>query len=359
MAKQKSRKKSSKKKKPVKALLLLGIAFLILIMAAVYGLWRTAYKPAIKAELPNDGYFYIATGETYGDVIERFERKKIVDDMPLLKWTFEQKNYPDNIKAGRYKFTPKMSLIDIANMLRSGEQAPIDLILRSQNNFEELAEVIHPFFESSSDDFKSYFKKIQRLGYGDYIGDKVFTYVLPNTYQFFWNTTPEEFMKRMVVEHNKFWSKKNRRSKAAAIDMSTADVQIMASIVQKESNKKDEQSTIAGVYYNRLQKRMLLQADPTLVFALKEEGITRVLNKDKRIDSPYNTYINPGLPPGPICMASFTTIDAVLNLEKHNYLYFCAREDFSGYHSFAETYAGHLINARRYQRALNQRKIYR
>lgn len=330
-------------------------------MVSGFGLWRTFYTPALKSELPNDGFFYVQTGEVYSDVLNRFREKNLVDDINLLDWTFRKKNYPNSVKAGRFKLDPDMSVLDIANLLRSGKQTPIRLTLRSQKNFSELAKVLAEHLEPDLHLWQTAFDEIKLRGIDGVTGDAAYTYILPNTYDVFWNTKPYQFLERMQREHNKFWSMSGREEKAKALGMTKSEVQIMASIVQKESNKRDELSRIAGVYYNRIKKRMLLQADPTLVYIVNLNGgeVKRVLNKDKKLDHPYNTYKYLGLPPGAICLASARSIDAVLNLEKHNYLYFCAREDFSGYHNFASSYTAHLRNARVYQQALNKRKIYR
>ncbi|MBT5090033.1 MAG: endolytic transglycosylase MltG, partial [Flavobacteriales bacterium] len=189
--------------------------------------------------------------------------------------------------------------------------------------------------------------------------DNVACLFIPNTYEFYWNTSVEGFVNRMVKEYSDFWNS-NRKKKAAEIKFNYYQVAVLASIVEKEQSiKKDERPEIAGLYLNRLKKRMKLESDPTLIFALGDFTIKRVLNKDKKVDSPYNTYKNKGLPPGPICIPSINAIDAVLNASEHNYIFMCAKEDFTGYHNFAKTYAKHLINARKYQKALNKREIMR
>ncbi|OQA02251.1 MAG: putative aminodeoxychorismate lyase [Bacteroidetes bacterium ADurb.Bin408] len=179
---------------------------------------------------------------------------------------------------------------------------------------------------------------------------------LPNTYEFYWNTSAEQFMERMHKEYIKFWNAE-RVDKASAMSLSTADVSILASIVKSETNKADEMSRIAGVYINRLNRGMPLQADPTVIYAWGDFTIKRLLLKHLDIDSPYNTYKNTGLPPGPITLPEGHVIDKVLDYEKHNYLYFCAKEDLSGYHVFANNYNDHQANARRYQKALNKLNI--
>ena len=180
---------------------------------------------------------------------------------------------------------------------------------------------------------------------------------IPNTYEFYWNTSAERFIQRMNGEYKIFWSD-DRIAKAENLKLKPVEVSVLASIIELESMHNDENQTIAGVFINRLKKGMPLQSDPTIIFAWQDFSIRRVLNKHREIKSPYNTYRNRGLPPGPICIPSISSIDAVLNYEKHNYLYFCAKDDFSGYHNFAGTLSEHNRNARLYQHALNKRRIF-
>jgi UPF0755 protein len=188
--------------------------------------------------------------------------------------------------------------------------------------------------------------------------ENIISVVIPNTYKFFWNTDPEELYLRMLKENRKFWNDE-RKSKAEAIDLTPAGVSTLASIVDEEVSKSDEKPRIAGVYLNRLKRGIPLQADPTIKFALNDFSLTRILTRHLNIDSPYNTYINGGLPPGPIGCPTIGSIDAVLNAEKHDYLYFVAKADFSGYHQFSRTLSEHNRYAAMYQRELNKRKIYR
>jgi UPF0755 protein len=186
--------------------------------------------------------------------------------------------------------------------------------------------------------------------------ETVLSIFIPNTYQLWWNIQTEAFVERMYKEYQKFWSE-TRLGKAKAMNLSPTEVVILASIVEEENHKTDEQPRIAGVYMNRLQKGMLLQADPSVKFALQDFGRKRLLNSDLTIDSPYNTYKYTGLPPGTIRIPSPTTVDAVLNYEKHTYIFMCAKDDLSGYHNFATTLSQHNENARKYHNALNQRNI--
>jgi UPF0755 protein len=190
-----------------------------------------------------------------------------------------------------------------------------------------------------------------------YTPENIMSLFIPNTYQVYWNTSPQNLLKRLQVENDAFWAKKNRREKAKSLGLSTQEVYTLASIVEKESLVMDEKPIIAGVYLNRLKKGMLLQADPTVVFAVGDFSIQRVLNKHLAIDSPYNTYKNVGLPPGPICMPSISSIDGVLNAEKHNYIFFCAKPNSGGRHAFANTLAGHNRNAAIYRNWLQANQI--
>ena len=186
--------------------------------------------------------------------------------------------------------------------------------------------------------------------------ENIISMFIPNTYEVYWDITAEKFMERMNKEYTSFWTDQ-RKARLKAIGLTQLQAITLASIVEKESNKNDEKPDIAGVYMNRYKQGWLLQADPTLVYAMGDFTIKRVLNAYKNIDSPYNTYKYAGLPPGPICLPSISSIDAVLNYRQHNYMYFCAREDFSGYHNFAVTMNEHLVNAARYQQALDRQGI--
>jgi len=247
---------------------------------------------------------------------------------------------------------------ELINMLRSGNQAPVNIVLHNIRTKPELASVVQEKLEADS------LAVIRLLNNSSYLEDygldteTVRAIFIPNTYEFYWNTSAKQFFERMYQEYQKFWTEK-KIEKAKKIDLSRLEVITLASIVEEETIKNDERPTIAGVYMNRLRKGMPLQADPTVRYALQDFTIKRILKKHLVIDSPYNTYKNKGLPPGPINMPSIPSINAVLHYEKHDYLFFCAKDDFSGYHAFAKTHAEHVRNARKYQKALNKRKIWR
>ena len=247
---------------------------------------------------------------------------------------------------------------DLINLLRSGSQIPIQLTFNNMRTKEQLAARVAEQIEVDSSSIIQYITDSTFLIENNLTYDNVACLFIPNTYEFYWNTSVEAFVSRMINEYNTFWN--NRYNKAQQINLNYLEISILASIVEKEQNiRTDERPDIAGLYLNRIKKRMRLESDPTLIYALGDFTINRVLNKDKKVDSPYNTYINYGLPPGPICIPSINAIDAVLNASKHDYIFMCAKEDFSGYHNFSRTYTRHLINAKKYQKALNKYNIMR
>ena len=249
-----------------------------------------------------------------------------------------------------------MSNNQLINMLRSGKQKVVKLVINNIRTKNELAAIVSKHLETDSSEVLNKLTDSEFLKSCGYDIHNVMTIFLPNTYEFYWNTSAEEFFKRMIKENDRFWDQ-SRLEKTSRIPLGKKEVSILASIVQKETNHSGEMSDIAGVYINRLKTGMPLQADPTVVFALGDFEKRRVLKEDTKVDSPYNTYKYSGLPPGPICLPEPSTIDKVLDYTQHNYFYFCAKDDLSGYHNFSVTLKEHSRNARNYQRALNKLKI--
>jgi UPF0755 protein len=277
--------------------------------------------------------------------------------MTSFEWVAQKKKFTLKIRPGRYRITDGMSNNELVNLLRSGKQEPVRLILQNVRTPEELAGKVAAQIESDS---LSILNLMRDPGYLSEFGAgpaTVFALFIPNTYEFLWNTTADQFIRRMYKERQKFWNDE-RLTLMSLEGLTIPGVITLSSIIEKETAKNAEKQVIAGVYMNRLRKGWPLQADPTLIFAWNDYTIKRVLNKHKEIDSPYNTYKHTGLPPGPICLPSVSSIDAVLNYEKHDYLYFCAKEDLSGYHNFAVTLAEHNRNAERYQAALKRLNIH-
>jgi UPF0755 protein len=336
------------------------IAFLLVLLVATgltfWSFYRKVFAPNVVLKQATTQYIYIPTGSTFPDVMRILQDEGYLKNSESFRWVAEQMNYPSLIKPGRYQIKRKMNNRELIGLLRSGRQTPLRLTFSNIRTVEQLAGVVGNKIEADSASIAFLFRdEAFQKNYG-FNAQSSLSIVIPNTYEFYWNTSAEEFYIRLAKEYKKFWTE-SRRTKASKIGLTQAEVSALASIVEQETRRNDEKPTIAGVYLNRYRKGWKLKADPTLVYALGDFTVRRVLNEYKEIDSPYNTYMYTGLPPGPICMPSVASIDAVLNYQEHNYLFFCARADFSGYHAFANTYAEHLVNARKFQKELNRRNI--
>ncbi len=335
------------------------IFILLLIIAAAVGaylLYLSIFKPNIWTPENKTTEFYIETGSTFENVKTDLYSQGIILNRKTFEWLAGKKSLATNIKPGRYLIESGLNNNELIDLLRSGEQSPVNVVINNVRIKEELAHKIAVQIEADS---TSIIQLLNDTTYLKTIGlslETVISIFLPNTYELYWTTTAKDFIERMHSENEKFWTDE-RKAKAQEIGLSPVEVSTLASIVEKETIKNSEKETMAGVYINRLKSNWRLQADPTVVYAWGDFGIRRVLNVHKQIDSPYNTYIYYGLPPGPICAPSIASIDAVLNYEKHTYMFFCAKDDFSGYHAFSSTHAGHMINANKYRKALDERNI--
>ena len=299
----------------------------------------------------------IPSNSVYKNVVDQLYEERVINDAVSFGFVAKILGYQEAVKPGLYQIDPKMNNLQLVRMLRSGQQTPVRVTFNTIRTKEDLAEKISVNLEVSKEQFLELLQDsvyIRKFGFEE---ETIMSLFIPNTYEFWWDTSAEELFERMHKEYQSFWTEA-RSQKAQDLGLSKEEVSTLASIVQAESQKSDERPKIAGVYLNRLRIGMPLQADPTLVFAAGDFSIKRLTAKQMAIDSPYNTYKYAGLPPGPINLPDINSLDAVLNFEKHSYLYFCAKEDFSGYHSFAVGYDEHLSNARRYQRALNAANIY-
>ncbi len=329
--------------------------FFSMLMIVGYFVYSRVFVPNVKpsnAEL----YIYIPTGAGFSDVLSSLLKQDLLIDIESFEWTSRRMKYDSNIKAGRYLVTNGMNNHELVSLLRSGRQRPVKVTFNNIRTVEQLAGRVSKLLEADSASIVAVFKDeqlLKRNGFNLYNGISI---IIPNTYEFYWNSTALKFYERMYKEYKTFWNQ-SRTAKAEAIGLTIEQVSVIASIVQQETQQDLEKVLIAGVYINRFKKDWKLEADPTLVFALGDFTVRRVLNEYKLINSPYNTYLNYGLPPGPICIPSISSIDAVLNYTSHDYMYFCAKEDFSGFHSFARTYPEHLSNARKFQKALSHRGI--
>jgi len=355
--KRKKRKKKSSLRKFV-------IAFLVLtvlgVSGMVYELYSRVYQPNIVLqENVNEKYIYIPTDADFHQVIQILSESGLLINVNSFEWLATTKKYTTNIKPGRYRINRNLNNNQLINLLRSGRQTPIKVTFNNLRNKEQLAGKVANQIEADSTNLLTYINDTSFLNTNGFSKENVICLFIPNTYEFYWNTSAKQFRERMQKEYETFWNV-DRKTKAKKIRLTPFEIVTLASIVEKEQNiKKEERPEIAGLYLNRIKKKMKLESDPTLIFALGDFTINRVLNKDKKVDSPYNTYKHKGLPPGPICIPSINAIDAVLNASEHEYVFMCAKEDFSGYHNFAKTYVKHLINARKYHKAMNKRKIMR
>ncbi len=330
-----------------------SIALLVVGIRA-YQLYRYVFEANVKTEQ----VIIIPEEATHDQVIDTLQATDALLNYKAFRWVSKKKNYPNAIKPGRYLLKEGMNTNQIVNMLRSGRQAPLDVTFNNVRFKEELAGKVSKYIEADSLALLHLFydeKLIEELGFTSETFKAMF---IPNTYEFYWTTTAQEFAERMKMEFDRFWNE-SRRSKAEKIGLTPVEVTILASIVQEETIKSDELHRVAGLYINRLKRGIPLQADPTVRFAVGDFSLNRILNRHLEIESPYNTYKNPGLPPGPINFPERASLEAVLSYEDHNYIFMCAREDFSGYHNFAVTLREHNRNAARYRAALNERKIWK
>jgi conserved hypothetical protein, YceG family len=345
--------------KKKKLLLILIITFSVLGISMTFYFYQVFFSPNVLVESDNDQpiAFRIPSNANYQYVANQLYDQKIINDAVSFGFVAKVLDYQELVKPGLYSIKPRMTNLQLVRLLRSGDQTPIRITFNNIRTKEDLAEKITSNLEIESDQFLSLLQDSVYIRKFDFDEETIMSMFIPNTYEVWWNTSAEALFDRMYREYENFWTE-SRKEKAKALGLSQKEVSTLASIVQAESQKNDERDRIAGVYLNRLRLGMPLQADPTLVFALGDFSIKRVLNVHKETDSPYNTYKYAGLPPGPINLPDISALDAVLNAEDHNYLYFCAKEDFSGYHVFATNLSQHNANARRYQAALNRAKIF-
>lgn len=338
-----------------KILIPLIIFSTILTTGSVYT-YQMLYSPNFLINA-DDKFIIIEENTDFNELIKKLEDDTLINDILSFSFLSKLMEYQENIKIGAYKVKMNMSNYEMITMLRSGNQTPIKLTFTYARKIEDLAEKITAKLKMSKDDLLNYLNE-NINNYSGFKKTDIISIFLPDTYEVYWNISPEKLTNKMYSEYKKFWNEE-RLSKLDKINLNQKEAIVLASIVASESRMLDEADRIAGLYINRLNRNMRLQADPTLIFAANDFTIRRVLNKHKKIKSPYNTYIHRGLPPGPIRLASKKYIDAVLNYEKHNYIYMCAKEDFSGYHAFATNLSDHNRNAKKFQIALNMRKIYR
>ncbi len=349
-----------KKKKNKFKKFLYWFLFIVILAAgaAGYYLYTLVFNPNVWTPENKSISIYIPTGTDYEGVKELLYSKGLIIQRKDFEWWAEKKNYAARVMPGHYVIQNGLNNDELINLLRSGDQTPVNVTFNNLRNLYQLAGIVSSQIEADSSAIIHLLKSPSFLTNKTVDSANLKGVFLPNTYEFWWNTSAEGFVDRMFEENAKFWNER-RLNKTAEVGLTKEEVITLSSIVEKETNKNDEKPVIAGVYLNRLESKWRLQADPTVVYAIGDFTIRRVLNKHKEFDSPYNTYEHLGLPPGPICIPSISSIDAVLNPTSSDYMFFCARDDLSGYHAFAKTNAEHRKNARKYQKALDEMGVYR
>lgn len=338
---------------------IISVLFILGIIAGTIGglvVYKAFFMPntALGKE---KAYFYVPSGANYEEVKNLLSDSILIDPVSF-DLLANKMNYPAHVRAGKYEIKNGMSNRALILLLRSGKQVPVKVIFNKVRSIDELAEIVAEDLEFKPEELTTLLQDLSKIeGLDAFNKDNILALFLPNTYEFYWNSSALDFVKRMQKEYAKYWNAE-RSKLAKAQKMTSQEVIALASIVEEESNRADERPIIAGLYLNRLKRNMLLQADPTVRFAMGNFEIRRVLTKHLQTDSPYNTYLYKGVPPGPICTPSLNSIEAVLRPTTHNYLYMCAKADFSGKHAFATTHSEHMRNARAFQKALNDKKIY-
>ena len=329
---------------------------LLVISFVVYNYYQKIFSTVV----PKEYVLFITATNTLAEVSNRIE--KITKSPGTFLWVAAKKNL-SNPKAGRYVLKQGMSNNDLVNMFRSGRQTPFKLSFNNQDTLEKLAGRIAEQIAADSTALLLSFKEEHFLSKNNFTTKSILQIFIPNTYEFYWTVSPEKFKQKMFSSYQKFWNS-SRIEKAKKLGLTTEEVTTLASIVQKETAQNTERPIVAGLYLNRLKRGMPLQADPTVIYCIKEKKgqdyiVKRVLTADLEINSPYNTYIHGGLPPTLIAMPDISSIDGVLNAQEHNYLYMCANVDKLGYHAFAKSLVQHNKNAVKYHNWMNKLRINR
>ncbi|MFN2457566.1 MAG: endolytic transglycosylase MltG [Chitinophagaceae bacterium] len=304
-------------------------------------------------------FFYIRTNAaTQQGVLHSLQKNKIIKNNRAFNWLAGRMKYWNRIKPGKYEIKKGSSLLHVVRLLRNGRQSPVNLVITKLRTKENFARLVGNRFECDSAQMITFLNNADSLKPFGAEPETAMWMILPDTYTYFWNTTPKKIYKKFVDASEKFWTG-DRKQKAATLDFTPLQIYILASIVEEETNATSEKGNIASVYMNRVKKGMPLQADPTIKFALNNFGLKRIYQGHLFVESPYNTYRNRGLPPGPICTPSKQTIDAVLNAFNTDYLYFVASSKFDGTHTFTTNYRDHLKMAKEYQQTLNRQDSIR
>ena len=340
-----------------KKIIIIILTILLIGGAFAYRFYNKIYQENVTEST----FIYIPTNADFNKVSELIS--PFIKDKSSFEWVADKKNYPNKVRFGKFKITKGMNNNELIDHLRGGNPEMIKLTFNNQDRIENLAGRIAEQIEADSISLLNAMKDENFLKKNNFDQNTAIAMYIPNSYEFYWNTSDTQFRDKMTKEYKKFWNK-DRIAKAKKQNLTPLQVVTLASIVQKETASIPERPKVAGLYLNRLKDFWPLQADPTIIYAIKQRHgqdkvIKRVLNKDLTIDSPYNTYANFGLPPGPIGMPDISSIEAVLNPAKHNYYYMCASIDHIGQHEFAKTLSQHNVNARKYQNWMNKQGINR
>ncbi len=335
------------------------VVLVVLIMAiGAYLTYTTLYQPNVNLGEKKSAFIYIPTGSRFEDVLRILAENNFLKKTSTFEWLAEKKAYKNAVKPGRYRLLASMNNSALINLLKGGIQEPVDINFTGLHTVDQLVARVGRRLEADS---ASLYKAVHDAEFTRKYGfspTEIQALFIPTNYQLVWNTSVDEFFDRVAKDYNNFWTEE-RKNKAKQIGFSQTEVSVLASIVQGEQCcDNEEKRIIAGLYINRLKKDMPLQSDPTVIFAIGNFSIQRVSIEQTRVSSPYNTYENKGLPPGPVGFAQASTLDAVLNYSKNDYLYMCAKENLSGKHNFAKSYEQHLVNRKKYREALNARNIH-
>lgn len=337
--------------------IILGIAIAALLIGGFFAMkfYAVYFAPNIRE---GQDYIYVKTGTTYSGFLHEAIEKGIFKNIDAFEEASRKMNLAKSLKPGRYAVNNSMNNRTLINKIKSGNQDAVKLKFQNLRKKENFAAYLAKNLEADSLAFIKVLDSSSLVEKYGFTTENIYTMFIPNTYELYWNITPEEFFSKMQKQYLKFWTPE-RKAKAAQLNLTPIQATILASIVDAEALFDKEMPTIAGLYLNRLNKGILLQADPTVIYANNDFTVKRVTNSLLAVNSKYNTYKYQGLPPGPIMMPSINAIDAVLNREQNKYIYMCAKEDFSGFHNFAETKDEHERNAKKYRDALNKRKIFK
>ena len=333
------------------------LTFVILVVSSSFYFYQVFFASNFLVGREKSGWLYIPKGGNFQSVKDSLEKNDLVHDFLPFAFVSKIMGYQDAVKPGAYEIQPNEHNFSLIRRLRTGRQTPVKLTFTSFRTKRQLAEKFDQKLEISATDLLNALSKSDNQEKYGLDSANIISLFIPDSYEVYWTISTEELLEKMAKAYKRFWNGE-RLAAAAKTGFSPAQLMTIASIVQSETNKTDEMPRVAGVYLNRLRQDMPLQADPTVVYAVGDFNIKRVLSGHKQKDSPYNTYMYGGLPPGPIAIAIKPAIEAVLHPEQHDFLFFCAREDFSGYHNFTKDFNEHLKNARIYQASLNKAGIF-